>query len=80
MVCTGRAPFSEGLGLDAMGIDVSKSRGFVPVDEKMRALDSEGKAVPGLWCVGGRTPANRAHSRYGSASWSRGGPAGRFGG
>ena len=31
MVCTGRAPFSTGLGLGAVNIDVSKTRGFVQV-------------------------------------------------
>merc|ERR1719353_376542 len=34
MVCTGRSPYSEGLGLKNVNIDVSKNRGFVPVDEK----------------------------------------------
>ena len=52
MVCTGRAPFSEGLGLPAVNIDVSKTRGFVQVDEKMRALDNDGKVIDGLWCIG----------------------------
>ena len=45
-VCTGRKPFSEGLGLANVNVDVSKSRGFVPVDEKMRALDVNGKVRP----------------------------------
>ena len=52
MVCTGRAPYSEGLGLPAVNIDVSKTRGFVQVDEKMRALDDDGKVIDGLWCIG----------------------------
>jgi len=52
MVCTGRAPFSEGLGLPAVNIDVSKTRGFVQVDEKMRALNDDGKVIEGLWCIG----------------------------
>ena len=33
MVCTGRAPFSDGLGLADINIDVSKTRGFVQVDD-----------------------------------------------
>merc|ERR1719238_2064829 len=52
MVCTGRAPYSEGLGLPAVNIDVSKTRGFVQVDEKMRALDNDGNVIDGLWCIG----------------------------
>ena len=52
MVCTGRAPYSEGLGLPAVNIDVSKTRGFVQVDEKMRALDDDGNVIEGLWCIG----------------------------
>jgi len=50
MVCTGRVPFSEGLGLQELG--VSMNRGFVQVDEKMRTLDAEGKPIEGLWCIG----------------------------
>ncbi|KAL1504277.1 hypothetical protein AB1Y20_010686 [Prymnesium parvum] len=50
MVCTGRAPFSEGLGLQ--DIKVQMNRGFVQVDEKMRALDTDGNVIPGLWCIG----------------------------
>jgi len=52
MVCTGRAPYSEGLGLPAVNIDVSKTRGFVQVDEKMRALNDDGEVIEGLWCIG----------------------------
>jgi dihydrolipoamide dehydrogenase len=52
MVCTGRAPFSDGLGLADINIDVSKTRGFVQVNEKMQALDNDGKVIDGLWCIG----------------------------
>jgi len=52
MVCTGRAPYSEGLGLPNVNIDVSKNRGFVNVNEKMQALDDDGKVIDGLWCIG----------------------------
>ena len=52
MVCTGRAPFSEGLGLPNVNIDVSKTRGFVQVNEKMQALDDDGNVIDGLWCIG----------------------------
>jgi len=50
MVCTGRVPFSEGLGLQELGVGMN--RGFVQVDEKMRALDADGKPMEGLWCIG----------------------------
>ena len=52
MVCTGRAPYSTGLGLPSVNIDVSKTRGFVQVNEKMQALDDDGKVIEGLWCIG----------------------------
>lgn len=50
MVCIGRAPYSEGLGLEDINVQVN--RGFVAVDEKMRALDSDGNVIDGLWCIG----------------------------
>jgi len=50
MICTGRKPYSEGLGLEAAGVDVQ--RGFVQVNEYMQALDKDGKPVDGLWCIG----------------------------
>jgi hypothetical protein len=36
MVCTGRVPYTEGLGLAEAGIETV--RGFVQVDETMRVL------------------------------------------
>merc|ERR1719160_1641854 len=50
MVCTGRKPYSEGLGLEAAGVHVN--RGFVQVNEKMQALDEAGSPIDGLWCIG----------------------------
>jgi len=50
MVCTGRSPYSEGLNLD--GIGVQMNRGFAQVDEKMRALDADGNVIDGLWAIG----------------------------
>lgn len=50
MVCTGRKPYSEGLGLE--NVNIETNRGFVPVDEKMRALDKDGNVIEGLWCIG----------------------------
>jgi len=50
MVCTGRAPYSEGLGLQEAGVAVN--RGFVQVNEKMQALNEAGDVIDGLWCIG----------------------------
>merc|ERR1719456_78289 len=50
MVCTGRAPYSDGLGL--ANINVQVNRGFVQVNDKMQALDNDGNVIEGLWCIG----------------------------
>jgi len=51
MVCTGRAPFSEGLGLEELGAHVKRG-GFVDVNDKMQVLDPDGNVLEGLWCIG----------------------------
>eukprot|EP00747_Dinoflagellata_sp_TGD_P155579 gnl/TRDRNA2_/TRDRNA2_177594_c0_seq1.p1 gnl/TRDRNA2_/TRDRNA2_177594_c0~~gnl/TRDRNA2_/TRDRNA2_177594_c0_seq1.p1 ORF type:complete len:621 (-),score=143.74 gnl/TRDRNA2_/TRDRNA2_177594_c0_seq1:411-2273(-) len=50
LVATGRAPFTEGLGLE--NVQVELNRGFVPCDDKMRVQDKDGNLVEGLWCIG----------------------------
>ena len=50
LVATGRAPFTDGLGLES--IDVETQRGFVPVNERMQALDKDGEVIEGVWCIG----------------------------
>ncbi|XP_047938139.1 dihydrolipoyl dehydrogenase 2, chloroplastic-like [Salvia hispanica] len=50
LIATGRAPFTKGLGLE--NINVQTQRGFVPVDERMRVIDANGKLVPHLYCIG----------------------------
>ncbi|KAI5446547.1 Dihydrolipoyl dehydrogenase 2 [Lathyrus oleraceus] len=50
LIATGRAPFTQGLGLE--NIDVATQRGFVPVDECMRVIDANGNLVPHLYCIG----------------------------
>ncbi|KAL8481367.1 hypothetical protein ACS0TY_027760 [Phlomoides rotata] len=50
LIATGRAPFTKGLGLD--NINVETQRGFVPVDERMRVIDADGKLIPHLYCIG----------------------------
>jgi dihydrolipoamide dehydrogenase len=50
MVATGRSPFTQGLNLN--NLKVETQRGFVPTDEKCRVLDTNGKVVEGVWCIG----------------------------
>uniref|UniRef100_A0A2P2L8C2 dihydrolipoyl dehydrogenase n=3 Tax=Rhizophora mucronata TaxID=61149 RepID=A0A2P2L8C2_RHIMU len=50
LIATGRAPFTNGLGLE--NINVVTQRGFVPVDERMRVIDTDGNLVPHLYCIG----------------------------
>ena len=50
LVATGRAPFTDGLGLGS--INVETQRGFVPVNERMQALDKDGEVIEGVWCIG----------------------------
>lgn len=51
MVATGRAPYTTGLNLSAIGVQTDR-RGFVPVSDKMEVLDTNGKAVPNVYCIG----------------------------
>lgn len=44
LVCTGRVPNSDGLGLEQVGVDIK--RGAIQVDERMRTN------VPGIWAAG----------------------------
>ena len=41
----------QGLNLAAVGAATDR-RGFVPVDEQMRVLDSDGKALDNVYCIG----------------------------
>lgn len=50
LIATGRAPFTDGLGLE--NINVLTQRGFIPVDERMRVVDADGNLVPHLYCIG----------------------------
>ncbi|XP_021730249.1 dihydrolipoyl dehydrogenase 2, chloroplastic-like [Chenopodium quinoa] len=50
LIATGRAPYTQNLGLES--INVATQRGFVPVDERMRVIDANGKLVPNLYCIG----------------------------
>ncbi|KAM0897338.1 hypothetical protein ACQ4PT_022625 [Festuca glaucescens] len=50
LIATGRAPFTNGLGLE--NINVVTQRGFIPVDERMQVTDADGNVVPNLFCIG----------------------------
>jgi dihydrolipoamide dehydrogenase len=50
MVCTGRSPYSDDLGLGDINVQVN--RGFVQVNDKMQALDNDGNVIEGLYCIG----------------------------
>lgn len=45
LVCVGRRPMTEGLGLDAVGVKLDK-KGFVVVDERFQT------SVPGIYAIG----------------------------
>ncbi|XP_039040283.1 dihydrolipoyl dehydrogenase 2, chloroplastic-like [Hibiscus syriacus] len=50
LIATGRAPFTNGLGLE--NINVVTQRGFIPVDERMQVIDANGNLIPHLYCIG----------------------------
>lgn len=50
LLVTGRSPSGDGLGLDLLGVAVDD--GAVPVDDRCRALDADGRPVPGVLAVG----------------------------
>eukprot|EP00879_Flechtneria_rotunda_P000751 GHRR01000872.1.p1 GENE.GHRR01000872.1~~GHRR01000872.1.p1 ORF type:complete len:580 (+),score=238.73 GHRR01000872.1:99-1838(+) len=51
LVATGRAPYTNGLNLSAVGVETDR-RGFVPVNDKMEVLGKDGKVVPNVYCIG----------------------------
>lgn len=50
LIATGRAPYTDGLGLE--NINVQTQRGFIPVDERMSVIDANGEKVPHVYCIG----------------------------
>ena len=48
LACIGRRPYTEGLGLDSVGIALDK-RGFIPVEHGQTS-------APGVWAIGDATP------------------------
>ena len=64
LVCVGRAPNTKNLGLETLGVNLSK-KGFVPVDDTMQTNK------PGLYCIGdanGRCLLAHAASAHGVAA------------
>lgn len=51
LVATGRAPYTDGLGLGAISVSTDR-RGFVPVSDKMEVLGDDGAPVGGVYCIG----------------------------
>eukprot|EP00898_Chlorokybus_atmophyticus_P007319 jgi/Chlat1/7589/Chrsp63S07089 len=51
LIATGRAPYTKGLDLITVDADTDR-RGFVPVNDKFQVLNTEGKPVPHLYCIG----------------------------
>lgn len=51
LVATGRAPYTNGLGLDAISVELRRG-GFIPTSEKMEVLDESGSVVPHVYCIG----------------------------
>jgi len=50
LVATGRRPYTDGLGLEKLGVRLNK--GFIPVDDHMRVLDETGAPIEHLYCIG----------------------------
>lgn len=50
MIATGRAPYTEGLGLKNIGVETQ--RGFVPVDDSMRVVDKDGNVLEHVYAIG----------------------------
>ncbi|GJY72213.1 dihydrolipoyl dehydrogenase 2, chloroplastic-like protein, partial [Tanacetum coccineum] len=43
LIATGRAPFTQGLGLE--NVNVETQSGFIPIDERTHVIDSKGELV-----------------------------------
>ncbi len=50
LIATGRAPNTADLGLET--VNVETQRGFIPVDEHMRVLDTSGNALEHVYAIG----------------------------
>jgi dihydrolipoamide dehydrogenase len=50
LVATGRCPYTDGLGIEKLGVRLN--RGFIPVDDRMQVLDENGAPIEHLFCIG----------------------------
>ena len=41
----------QGLNLGAVSVETDR-RGFIPVNDKMQVLDTKGKAISNIYCIG----------------------------
>lgn len=53
LIATGRIPYTKGVGLDSVGVELDR-RGFIPINDHMAVL-AGGEAVPHLWAIGDAT-------------------------
>eukprot|EP01025_Chloroclados_australasicus_P006472 TRINITY_DN12087_c0_g3_i3.p1 TRINITY_DN12087_c0_g3~~TRINITY_DN12087_c0_g3_i3.p1 ORF type:complete len:433 (-),score=61.09 TRINITY_DN12087_c0_g3_i3:129-1427(-) len=51
LIATGRAPYTQNLNLSAVGAEADR-RGFIPVDENMRVINTDGKSIDSVFCIG----------------------------
>jgi dihydrolipoamide dehydrogenase len=52
LVATGRRPYTQNLGIEAVGVELN--RGFIPVNDRMQVL-ANGEPIPHLWAIGDAT-------------------------
>lgn len=53
LIATGRIPYTQDLGLDAVGVELDR-RGFIPINDDL-AVVAGGEPVPHLWAIGDAT-------------------------
>uniref|UniRef100_A0A7S3YM67 Dihydrolipoyl dehydrogenase n=1 Tax=Lotharella globosa TaxID=91324 RepID=A0A7S3YM67_9EUKA len=51
MVATGRRPYTEGLGLQNLNVDLLRG-GFIPVNDKMQVTDKDGNVMENVFAIG----------------------------
>ena len=56
----------QGLNLNAVNVETDR-RGFVPVNDKMQVLDTKGKPITNIYCIGDANGEPLAHMVASSA-------------
>jgi len=54
LIATGRIPVAKNMGLEDLGVDLGR-RGFIPVNDHLSVLKSDGQAIPNLYAIGDAT-------------------------